>query len=73
MTKRALALVLALSMVFGLTVTVYAEEENGASDNVVIAEVEAVEAVEETASTEAPEGVVPTVSFSSISFSVHAL
>ncbi len=59
--KRATAMILTLAMVFGLTFTVYAEEESGASNNETIEEVAAVETAEATASTEAPEGVAPTV------------
>ena len=55
--KRATAMILALVMVFGLTITVYAEED---TENEVIAEVAAVESAEATASTEAPAGEAPT-------------
>lgn len=56
MTKRAMALILTMSMVCGLAFTVYAGEETAEN-----AEIAAVEATEATASTETPAGEEATV------------
>ncbi len=58
MTKRAMALILTMSMVCGMAFTVYAGEEAGEN---VIEEIAAVETAEAAVSTETPADEAPTV------------